>query len=157
MKVEHNANLEQSEVVEEMPVICSDELAAVEFFERQIWQGTPKCAHCPSTNVYQMRDAKTGGRNKAYLWRCHECKKQFTIRLGTVFEESRIPLRHWAYAIWRAATSKKGVAALEIMRDCQISYKSALFLMHRIRFAMAPTPGSPSKKFRGDVEVDETF
>src|ERR1019366_8865742 len=156
MKIELNANLEKSEVVEETPVICADELAAVEFFERQIWQGEPRCAHCQSRDVYQMKDAKTGGRNKAFLWRCHDCKKQFTIRLGTVFEESRIPLRHWAYAMWRAVTSKKGVAALEIQRHCQISYPSALFLMHRIRLAMTPEYGA-LPKLNGVVECDETY
>ena len=55
----------------------------------------------------------------------------------TVYEEARIPLRHWAYAFWRACTSKKSVSALELSRQCEISYKSALFLMNRIRFAMA--------------------
>ena len=85
-----------------------------------------------------MTDAKTGERNKRFLWRCRDCKEQYTVRIGTVYEESRIPLKHWAYAFWRGATSKKGVSALEIKRHCQISYKSALFLMNRIRFAMAP-------------------
>ena len=94
-------------------------------------------------------------RNKRYLWRCHDCKKQYTVRIGTVYEESRIDLRHWCYAFWRASTSKKGVAALEIQRHCQISYKSALFLMNRIRFAMAPDHGSRS--LQGVVECDETF
>ena len=156
MKVERNANLDKSELVEQMPIVCSDETEAVEFFEEQMWHGTPKCAHCSDTNVYQMRDLKTGQRNKRFLWRCHACKKQFTVRVGTVLEESRIPLRHWAYAFWRAATSKKGVAALEIQRQCQISYPSALFLMHRIRFAMTPTEGSPAK-LNGWVECDETY
>src|ERR1700722_12037648 len=100
-------NLEQSEVIEEMPAICADELAAVEFFEERLWQGKPVCAHCQSANVYQMKDAKTGERNKAFLWRCHDCKKQFTVRIGTVLEESRIPFRHWASVFWRMATSKK--------------------------------------------------
>jgi len=102
-----------------------------------------------------MKDAKTGERNKRFLWRCRDCKEQFTVRIGTVYEESRIELRHWAYAFWRACTSKKGVSALEIKRQCQISYKSALFLMNRIRFAMAPDPDAP--KLRGDVECDETY
>jgi transposase-like protein len=103
-----------------------------------------------------MKDAKTGGRNKNFLWRCHDCKKQFTVRIGTVLEESRIPLRHWAYAFWRAVTSKKGVAALEIQRQCQITYKSALFLMHRIRLAMTPERGT-RLKLTGIVECDETY
>ena len=84
-----------------------------------------------------------------------DCKEQYTVRIGTVYEESRIELRHWCYAFWRACTSKKGVSALEIKRHCQISYKSALFLMNRIRFAMAPDPDSP--KLTGDVECDEMY
>ena len=94
--------------------------------------------------------------NKRYLWRCRDCKEQYTVRIGTVYEESRIPLRHWAYAFWRASTSKKGVAALEIQRHCQISYKSALFLMNRIRFAMAPD-FSIAPKLTGTIECDETY
>jgi hypothetical protein len=102
-----------------------------------------------------MMNAKTGGRSARFLWRCHDCKKQFTVRVGTVYEESRIPLRHWCYAFWRASTSKKGVSALEIKRQCQMSYKSALFLMHRIRFAMAPDHAT-APKLTGTVEADET-
>jgi len=80
---------------------------------------------------------------------------QPAVHIGTVYEESRIELRHWCYAFWRAATSKKGVSALEIKRHCQISYKSALFLMNRIRFAMAPGPDSP--KLKGVVKLDEVY
>jgi transposase-like protein len=151
-----NAHLDRSEVIKEMPAVCSNELLAVEFFERKIWQDTPHCPHCQSTKVYKMVDAKTGQRNKRFLWRCHECKKQFTVRIGTVLEESRIPFRHWAYAFWRAVTSKKGVSALEIKRQCQISYPAALFLMHRIRFAMTPDRGS-NRKLQCLVEADETY
>ena len=145
-----------SKVVEELPLACSNELAAVEFWEDKLWGGTPHCPHCQSTAVYQMMDAKTGGRSERFLWRCHACQKQFTVRVGTVLEESRIPLRHWVYAVWRAASSKKGVAALEIKRHCQISYPSALFLMHRIRTAMTPGAGT-GVKLDGIVEVDETY
>src|SRR5229473_563897 len=148
-------NLSKSEAIEEIPVACSNELAAVEFFEKQRWGNDPCCIHCGSVNVYKMADAKTGERNKRFLWRCRDCKEQYTVRIGTVYEESRLDLRHWCYAFWRAATSKKGVAALEIMRHCQISYKSALFLMNRIRFAMAPDPKAP--KLTGIVECDETY
>jgi transposase-like protein len=150
------ANMAKSEIIKDLPLACSDEKAAVEFFEKQLWQGKPHCPHCQSESVYQMMDAKTGGRSERFLWRCHSCQKQFTVRVGTVLEESRLPLRYWAYAFWRAASSKKGVAALEIKRHCQISYKSALFLMHRIRFAMTPEPGT-SPKLAGIVECDETY
>src|ERR1700674_4861319 len=112
MKTKREAPLARSEIIEQMPLVCADEALVVEFFEKKIWRGKPRCAHCQSANVYKMIDAKTGERNKRFLWRCHDCKKQFTVRVGTVLEESRIPLRHWAYAFWRAVTSKKGVSAL---------------------------------------------
>src|SRR5947207_8271584 len=153
MKKGHN--LSKSEVVEQIPLACSDELAAVEFLEAQRWGNTPACVHCGSVDVYKMTDAKTGERSRRYLWRCRDCKQQFTVRIGTVYEESRIELRHWCYAFWRACTSKKGVAALEIKRHCQISYKSALFLMNRIRFAMAQDQNSPQLK--GTIEADEMY
>lgn len=150
------ANLVETEIIEEMPLACADELAAVEFFERKLWGGTPRCPHCQSTAVYQMMDAKTGGRSARFLWRCHACQKQFTVRIGTVLEESRLPLRHWVYAFWRMASSKKGVAALEIKRHCQISYRAALFLLHRIRYAMKPAKGE-MPLLDGIVECDETY
>ena len=146
----------QSEVIKEIPLACSNETAAVEFFEKQRWADCQCCAHCGSVNVYKMMDRKTGERNKRFLWLCNDCKKQYTVRIGTVYEESRLPLRHWAYAFWRAATSKKGVAALELKRQLQISYKSALFLMTRVRFAMAPDIDT-APKLTGTVECDEVY
>jgi hypothetical protein len=146
--------LTKSDVIDEIPAACSDELTAVEFFEKQRWGANPCCVKCGSVDVYKMTDAKTGERNNRFLWRCRDCKEQYTVRIGTIYEESRIPLRHWVYAFWRACTSKKGVSALEIKRHCQISYKSALFLMNRIRFAMAPDlPNTP--QLMGIVECDE--
>src|SRR5260370_5921459 len=147
--------LSSSAVINQMPLACADERAAVEFFEAQRWGDTPCCMQCGSVNVYKMVDRKTGERNKRFLWRCHDCKQQFTVRIGTVFEESRLPLRHWCYAFWRASTSKKGVSALEIKRQTQCSYRTALFLMNRIRFAMAPDGATP--KLNGVVECDETY
>lgn len=152
----NNHHLSNSEIVEEIPLACSDDLAAVEFLEKQRWGKTPCCVKCGSIDVYAMRDAKTGERSKRFLWRCHDCGEQYTVRIGTVYEDSRLPLRHWCYAFWRACTSKKGVAALEIKRHCQISYKSALFLMTRIRFAMAPDIES-APKLKGTIECDETW
>lgn len=147
--------LEKSEIVEAIPLACADETAAVEFFEKQRWGNSPCCPHCQDKDVYQMKD-RDGSRNKRYLWRCRKCGEQFTVRTGTVYEDSRLPLRHWCYGFWRASTSKKGVSAREIQRHCQITHKSALFLLHRIRFAVSPnTEDAP--KFDGTCEIDETF
>ncbi|MGO9339955.1 MAG: IS1595 family transposase [Terracidiphilus sp.] len=154
-KQDRKHQLSDSPIVDQIPVACSNELAAVEFLEGQRWGANPCCVKCGSVAVYKMADAKTGERNARFLWRCRDCKEQYTVRIGTVYEESRIELRHWCYTFWRAATSKKGVSALEIKRHCQISYKSALFLMNRIRFAMAPNGDQP--KLTGIVEADETF
>jgi transposase-like protein len=148
-------SLTKSPIIEAIPAACSNEFAAVEFLEKERWGDAPCCIRCGSVDVYKMVDGKTGERSSRFLWRCRDCKEQYTVRIGTVYEESRIPLRHWCYAFWRAATSKKGVSALEIKRQCQISYKSALFLMNRIRFAMAPDATAP--KLTGTVECDETY
>jgi transposase-like protein len=149
-----NRSTKDAFVTQEIPMACADERSAVEFLERKRWGDCPSCPHCGSLGVYQMKNAKTGERQADYRWRCKDCKSQFTVRIGTVFEDSRIPLRHWCYGFWRAATSKKGVSALEIHRHTGVSYKSALFMLHRIRFAMA---GSVDGPLKGDVEVDETY
>lgn len=80
----------------------------------------------------------------------------FTARIGTVFEDSRLELRHWCYAFWRASTSKEGVAARDVVRQCRVSYKSALFLMHRVRQAMAPADTRDGNEPAVAIEGGET-
>jgi len=149
-----NRSTKNDPVLIELPLACANERAAVEFMEKQRWGDFPACPRCGDMAVYQMKDSKTGERQANFRWRCKGCEKQFTVRIGTVFEDSRIELRHWCYAFWRAATSKKGVSALEIHRQTGLSYKSSLFMLHRIRFAMADSAGG---MLSGPVEVDETF
>lgn len=143
-----------SEVIGELPLACQDEDVAVTFMEKQRWGDMPMCPHCGGTEVHMMRD-KTGDRNKRYLWRCRKCKKQFTVKVGTIMQDSPIPVRVWCFAFWAACASKKGVSAKQIERQCSITYKSALFLMHRIRYAMSEP--NKDKKLSGTVEVDETY
>lgn len=144
----------KSEILKEIPEACVNESAAVEFLEKQRWGDTPTCPHCGNTDVVKMQ-AQDGTRNKRFLWRCHGCKEQYTVRVGMIMEDSRIPLRVWCHALWRACSSKKGVSALQISRECSISYKSALFLMHRIRYGMAEP--SSQEKLTEIVETDETY
>lgn len=145
-------------IVQAIPMACADEGAAVELFEEMRWGDEPYCPRdgCGSMDVYKMTKRGLDERNNRYLWRCRDCGRQFTVRIGTVMEESPIPLHVWAYAFWRACTSKKGVSALEIQRQTGLTYKSALFLMHRIRFAMNGAANGDGP-LRGDVEVDETY
>ncbi len=148
----------KSDVLARLPRACSDELAAVEFMEEQRWGDTPCCPRCGDTEVRQMK-AKDGTRNARFLWRCYGCKQQFTVRVGTIMEDSPIPMRHWCLAFYRACASKKGVSALQIQRETGLTYKSALFLMHRIRWAMKPANETePSLGGNGGVvEFDETY
>jgi transposase-like protein len=147
---------DKSPLVTALPIACADEDAAVAFIEAQRWDGKPVCPHCGVVDEAKQIMTKNGQRGPRYLWRCTACKKQFTVRVGTIFGDSKIPLRHWCYAFWAACASKKGVSALQIKRQTGLSYKSALFLMHRIRLAMTPDDG-PQAKLTGIVEADETY
>lgn len=95
-----------------------------------------------------------GQRNKDYRWRCRGCKSMFTVRTNTVFEESRLPLRVWVYAFWKACSSKKGISALQLSREMEITHKSALYVLRRIRHGVG---NGESRKLQGTVEIDETF
>lgn len=130
------------------------EPAAYALLEAQRWGDEPACPYCGSLGVYAMKDRKTGGRHKHYRWRCRDCKRYFSVRTGTVLEESRLPLRHWVYAFHKACSSKKGISALQVSRERGITHKSALYLMHRVRLAMQDDDDSP---LTGTIEADETF
>jgi transposase-like protein len=93
-------------------------------------------------------------RNKDYRWRCRGCKQMYTVRTGTPLEETRLPLKVWCYAIWKAAASKKGISALLFAREMEITHKSALFVMRRIRHGLGEV--NPPK-LTGTVEVDEVY
>ena len=147
-----NESTKNDPVIERMPAACSDEGKAVAFMEELRWGDHPACPLCGDLNVYKMT-GKDGARAAGYRWRCRGCKQMYSVRKGTVMEDSAIPFRHWCFAFWRASASKKGVSALEIHRYTGVSYKSALFLMNRIRYAMEAGPGPLS----GIVEVDETY
>lgn len=143
----------KSPILEALRDATRSELAAVEFLEAQRWNGEPVCPRCNEQQVYKMTGSE-GERNKDYRWRCRACLKMFTVRTATVFEESRLPLRVWVYAFWRACASKKGISALQLSREMEITHKSALFVLRRIRHGMGdPTP----EKLTGTVEVDETY
>lgn len=130
-----------------------DEEKAVEFWERHRWADTPACVHCGDTNVYKMQ-SNQGGRDRRFRWRCRGCGKQYTVKVGTVMEDSNVPLRHWTLALWLYTSSKKGFAAKQLQRMTGLSYKSALFVAHRIRFAMSD---GLETQLAGTVEADETY
>jgi len=121
------------------------------------WPDGPDCPVCGQTaTVYRMlklATSKTPGR--AGLLRCRQCKKQFTVTTGTVFEDSHIPLSKWLLALHLLAASKKGMSAHQFHRMLGITYKSAWFMAHRLRYAMSTEP--LAGLMAGVVEVDETY
>ncbi len=157
-----NRSTKNDPVITAIPAACADEAKAVEFMEEQRWGDSPCCPRCGSVNIYKMTGNGPGGRQANFRWLCRDCKSmkdtcQFTVRNGTVFEDSKADLRHWCYAFWRASTSKKGVSALELHRHTGMSYKSCLFMLHRIRYAMANSAPEMLGPGGGDVEVDEVY
>lgn len=142
-----------SPVLAALKAAAISEPAAVTFMEQQRWGDAPACPRCGVVDVYKMT-GRDGQRNKDYRWRCKGCKQMFTVRTGTIFEESRLPLKVWVYAFWKACSSKKGISALQLSREMEITHKSALFVLRRIRHGMGEQPAT---KLTGTVEVDETY
>src|SRR5262249_11408250 len=99
-----NQSTKDDLISQRLPMGCTDEAAAVDFMEHHRWKGRPACPLCGSVSVYKMMQADGKTRQANYRWRCHDCKGQYTVRKGTVMEDSAIPLRHWNYGFWRAAT-----------------------------------------------------
>ncbi len=143
-----------SPILQALREASQSEPLAVEFFEKERWGDSPACPLCGSAKVYKMSSVKDGGRNKNYRWRCYDCRKMFTVRTGTVMEETRLPLRVWALAFWKACASKKGISALQLSREAEITHKSALFVLRRIRHGVGD---DMAPKLSGTVEVDETY
>jgi transposase-like protein len=155
-KPSKHPELAQTDLIERLPAACANEAAAVEFLETERWGDAPYCGHCGTVGeCYKMTDRKTGKRNQRFLWKCRACSKMFTVRTGTVYAESLIPLHKWCRALWECASAKNGCSALELSRRIQVSYKTALFLMHRIRCGMEP--GGPQPKLTGTIEADEMY
>lgn len=132
MAKKNRPELAKSDVIDDLPLACANETAAVEFLEAKRWGDTPCCPHCGSVAVYKMM-SRNGERNARFLWRCRDCKKQYTVRANSVLAESLLPLSKWCRAMWMASTAKNGVSALELSRTLQVNYRTALFVLHRLR------------------------
>jgi predicted RNA-binding Zn-ribbon protein involved in translation (DUF1610 family) len=118
--------------------------ACIDYLEEARWHGSPICPHCGSVSVYRCKSR-----------RILNCTKQFTARIGTIFEESRLPLQKWYLAIWLLTSHKKGVSSIQIGKHLGITQKSAWHMLHRIRYAI--NSGSFDKPLDGTVEIDETY
>jgi transposase-like protein len=127
------------------PDVCIEFVAALRWMD-----GVAQCPHCQAKNAGFLKTRR--------IWKCRECRKQFSVKTGTIFEESPIALDKWLMAIWLVVNCKNGISSYEIARDLKVTQKSAWFMLHRIRLALRKGSwaklGGPEG---GPVEIDETF
>jgi transposase-like protein len=129
---------------------------AREMLEAIRWNGQPICPRCQSDRAHKLQP-KTEGKThvRAGVYFCGNCRKQFTVTVGTIFEGSRIKIADWLMAIYLMCSSKKGISAHQLHRTIGVTYKTAWFMAHRIRLAMTQEP--LSEMIKGEVEADETY
>jgi transposase-like protein len=135
-----------------------DEDKAREALEAVLWPDGPICPHCGNSD--QEKLAKVEGKKHSHrpgLYYCNECKGQFTVTVGTVLERSKIPLTKWWMAAHMMNSGKNGVSAHEIHRTLGVTYKTAWFMMHRLREAMIVANPGPMGAAGGNVQADETY
>ena len=131
-----------------------DEAAAYKYVEARVWPDGPVCPHC---GCYE-RVGKLGGKStRIGTYKCYDCRKPFTVKVGTIFESSHVKLHLWLQAIYLMSASKKGISSNQLHRTLGVTLKTAWFMTHRIREAMRSDDLSPMGSGGGTVEVDETF
>jgi transposase-like protein len=132
----------------------TDPEAAREYLEKQVWAVGVICPHCGLVDGHYKLEGKS---TRPGLWKCNGCRQPFTVTVGSVFERSKIPLNKWLLAVHLMAASKKGISAHQLHRMLGVTYKTAWFMAHRIREAMAVAPTGKLGSDGGPVEADETF
>lgn len=142
-----------------------DEAAAFTELEAILWPEGPNCPHCGALDrIYPLNGVRTKPSKKNPegvvrhgLKKCGHCRKQFTVRVGTVFEDSHAPVHKWFQAIHLLCSSKKGISSHQLHRILEVQYNTAWFMSHRIREAMRVGGFSPPEPMGGTVEIDETI
>jgi transposase-like protein len=135
----------------------SDDDKARELIESLLWPHGAYCPHCKADMPYKLTPKATSKRPaRKGLYKCRTCRKQFTVTVGTIFEDSHIPIGKWLMAIFLLCSSKKGMSAHQVHRMLKISLKSAWFMMHRLRYAVG-RKAPLGKLLQGVIECDETF
>src|SRR6266496_1873486 len=126
----------------------SDPDVANDFVAALRWPDGPECPTCSGRDLGYVKTRR--------LWQCRNksCKRQFSVKVGTIFEDSPIPLDKWIVSVWLIANAKNGISSHELGRSVGLTQKSAWFVLHRVRLAMK---SGSFTKFSGEVEADETF
>lgn len=131
----------------EMMAAFPDEQSCIDYFTAIRWADGAFCPHCGSTRVYHFSDNRTH--------KCGDCRKRFSVKVGTIFEDTKVSLRKWFMAVWLLTNHKKGVSSAQLARDIKVTQKTAWFMLQRLRYA-AQTK-SFNAPLSGTVEVDETY
>ncbi len=131
----------------ELTKAIPDEQAAIDHFTAIRWKNGEFCPYCGSDRLYHFSDKRTH--------KCADCRQRFSIKVGTIFEDSKLPLRTWMLAVWFISSHKKGIASTQLAKDLGVTQKTAWFMMHRLRHAARTR--SFNRPLRGMVEADETF
>jgi transposase-like protein len=134
-----------------------NEEAAYAYVEARVWPEGPICPHCGCMGRIYAVAANGASKVRIGLKKCGDCRKQFTVKVGTVFESSHVPLRLWLQAVALLTASKKGISSNQLHRTLGVTLKTAWFMSHRIREAMRSGDLAPFGGGGGAVEVDETF
>jgi transposase-like protein len=135
----------------------TDEDEARKFLERKRWADGVACPHCGVMDEAYRLEAQADSKKpvRKGVWKCGACREQFSVTVGTIMEDSHIPLNKWLLAFQLLCASKKGMSAHQLHRMLGVTYKSAWFMAHRIRYAMTQEP--LSSKLDGIIEIDETY
>jgi len=139
--------LQSFDTLFQMMAAFPDEQTAIDHFTAIRWAGGAYCPLCGSTKVYHFSDKRTH--------KCGDCRKRFSIKVGTIFEDSKIELRKWMMAVWLITSHKKGIASTTLAKDLGVTQKTAWFMLHRLRHAARTQ--SFNKPLDGEVEIDETY
>jgi transposase-like protein len=131
-----------------------NEAQAFAYVEARVWPEGPTCPHCGGVERISKMQGKS---TRTGLYKCYQCRKPFTVRMGTIFESSKVPLHVWLQAMYLIAGSKKGISSNQLARTLGLTVKTAWFLSHRIREAMREGGLAPFGADGGAVEVDETY
>jgi transposase-like protein len=129
----------------ELFALIPDQESARAYLEARLW---PNGAICPVCGLGERITTRKGG-----YYRCNACKTDFTVRTGTIFERSHIPLHKWGYAMYLLVTARKGISSMKLAKEIGITQKSAWFVLHRLREACGPD----LDKLRAIIEIDETY
>ena len=124
-----------------------DEQAAIDHLRAIRWKDGACCPYCGSARVMHFSDKKTH--------KCHDCRQRFSIKVGTIFADTKLPLRKWFAAIWLITSHKKGIASTQLAKDLKITQKSAWFVLHRLRYAARTR--SFNRPLDGDLKLDESY